>query len=73
MEEDSNRVVCSSKYNYYQYYNINKIKYRLHYQDKLIRDKQKKEDEAKKTYNRDYWLKQLYIPENLEQYLKSKK
>jgi len=67
------RVNCCSKYNYYQYYNINKIKYRLHYEDKISREKQKKEDEKNKNYNKDYWIKQLYIPENLEQYLKDKK
>lgn len=69
---DNNRVECQSKYNYYNYYNINKLKYKLYYQDKKEREKEAEKTKQDKDYLKDYWVKQLYIEENMEKYLKEK-
>ena len=46
------RSPCITKYNYYKYYNANKEKYRLRYEEKKA-----KEQEYVGNYYIDYWKK----------------
>ena len=63
------RAIPVSKYNYYKYYDARKAYYKYNYLEKKRRDAIAEEN---KDYYKDYFLQKLWIPENLEEYIKNK-
>jgi len=72
MENIDKRVPCGSRYNYYNYYNINKLRYKLYYDEKKARQKEMEKYQQDKEYLKDYWKYQLYNETNMENYNKNK-
>jgi hypothetical protein len=52
MNDEPEKVILVSKYNYYKYYDMRKHIYRLNYQEKKQREAENKVD---KNYYYDYW------------------
>ena len=67
MNNNNERVIAYSRYNYYKYYNANKENYRRNDLEKKRRDAIEAEH---KDYYKDYWTLSLWKSENMREYKK---